>query len=141
MISKQEVLRAIERVKDMTPAEYTSASMEREHDVCVFINGGQKGILRISERGRLNYYCIIASVAMQQHYGTDIGNIRLSDLQRASKELFAPDLMERAVSSEPHLEQHLKTLIHADQWIRNTQAIHASAALCAYIHCYTAFFT
>src|ERR1041385_592900 len=130
MISKKEVLLAIEHVKDMNPAEHTRARMDLGREVCFFLNGGQKGILRIPERGRLNYYCIIASVALQEHYGKDAGNILLSDLQRAGAELFSEKLMQKTVTCEAQLEEHLKTLVHADQWVRNSAVIHVSAALC-----------
>lgn len=139
MITRQQVREAIVFLKSLEGAEHTGFVMDEFVDnfseVSTFINGGHYKIIDRTERGRLNYYVVIAFKALLDEYGL-ARSIDTTSLNR-TKDLFlaAVDLNVR-LTSEPVLEEYLKQLIHGDVFVRVKSVRQLQATVCTFIELY-----
>lgn len=138
-ITVKEIHSAIELIKNMSAQEYTDFLLNdfstNLPDVSRFINGGHYRIINRTERNCLNYYILVAYAVLNIAYG-EAPRITEREMKLTKQEFWDENVWQIRKTDEPELDNYLRILIHADEYVRLKSALHIVAAVNAFIQLY-----
>lgn len=141
MFTEIAIQKAIEKIKKMQPAEYSSFVMsiaKKQSELSTFINGGHYKVINRTERNCLNYYFEIVYLLFETKHG-NMPTISTKKLENEKARCLEYDLFKQSITKEGVLEVYLKRLIHGDNRIRTISTTQIVATICTCINIFNEF--